>query len=101
MVWFGILLLVNAALHGFLVLRFGLAQNAPFAIFTAVYLVLAVIVFLAVPYSLWITLVLAAVGLIGLTVTFNSVARDKTLDRVIWAFDAASVLGSLYLLFVG
>jgi hypothetical protein len=52
-----------------------------------------------VPYALWATLALSLFGIVGLTVTFNKVPRDKTLDRVIWVVDAAIVLLSAYLLF--
>ena len=68
--------------------------------FTVVYAALAVIVFLGFPYALWITLVLSAIGLIGLTVTFNGPDREKTLDKAIWVADAAVVLMCLYLLFL-
>jgi hypothetical protein len=89
----------NAVLHGVLVARFGTKGNEPFLIFTAVYVVLAVILYLAVPYALWATLVLALIGLVGLTVTFGKAARDKTLDRVIWVLDLVVVLWAAYLIF--
>jgi hypothetical protein len=64
-----------------------------------IYAALAIALFVAVPYVLWAMLILAAIGLIGLTVTFNKVPRDKTLDRVIWGVDALTVLGAIWLLF--
>ncbi|MEJ0012124.1 MAG: hypothetical protein WDM94_05725 [Bauldia sp.] len=42
---------------------------------------------------------LAALGPIGLTVTFNNTVRDKTLDHVIRGVDAAVVLYAIWLLF--
>lgn len=93
------LLVLNAVLHAVLIARFGTAGNQPFLVFAIVYAVLAVITWLAVPYALWAVLVLAVIGLVGLTVTFNKPIRDKTLDRIIWVADVAVVLWTLYLLF--
>lgn len=90
---------LNAILHGALVYRFGLKGNEPFAVFTVVYVLLALALYFAVPYALWATLVLAVVGIVGLTVTFNKAARDKTLDYVIWVADAVVVVGAVWLLF--
>ena len=97
-----LLLLLDAALHGFLIYRFGTGDSAnmPFLIFAAVDLILAIVVFLAVPYAVWATLVLSVIGIVGLTVTFNKPQRERTLDRVIWAVDALVVLCAAYLLFV-
>lgn len=95
-----LLLLVDAALHGVVIYRFGAGDNnMPFLIFAVVDLVLAIAVYLAWPFALWATLILSVVGIIGLTVTFNKPKREKTLDYVIWALDALIVLGALYLLF--
>lgn len=95
-----LLLLVDAAAHAFVVYRYGTGDNnMPFLIFAVVDLVLAIAVFLAWPYALWATLILSIIGLIGLTVTFNKPQRDKTLDYVIWALDAAIIVVALYLLF--
>ena len=44
--------------------------------------------FSAVCAVLWVTLGLTAVGLVRLTITFNIVQHDKTLDRGIRAVDA-------------
>ena len=100
MILLGLLLVLDALLHAVLIARFGTGQNAPFLVFAVIYAALAVAVFMVLPYSLWGTLVLSAVGLVGLTVTFNKPQREKGLDRVIWVVDALIVLDSLYLLFV-
>ena len=71
----------------------------PFLVFAVIYLVLAIVVFLAVPYAVWATLVLSAIGIVGLTVTFNKPQRDKTVDRIIWAVDAAIIVLAVCLLF--
>lgn len=96
-----LLLLVDAALHAFLVYRFGLSDrnNMPFLIFAVVDLVLAIAVFFAWPYALWATLILSAIGIVGLTVTFNKPQSEKTIDKVIWVVDALIVIGAIYLLF--
>jgi len=44
-------------------------------------------------------LLLALNGIVGLSVTFNKPVRDKTLDKVIWLLDAATILYAGYLLF--
>jgi fatty acid desaturase len=97
------LLALNALLHAAVVYRYGTSDkaNMPFLIFTFVNTALALVVFMAVPYAVWATLVLSVFGLIGLTVTFNKPQReDKTLDKVIWAADAAVALCAIWLLFL-
>lgn len=94
-----VLTAVDAVLHGALVYRFGLKGNEPFAIYTVVNVLLALALSYAVPYAVWATLVLSVIGLIGFTVTFNKIARDKTLEYVIWVVDAAVVVYAAYLLF--
>jgi hypothetical protein len=95
-----LILLIDAALHGTVIYRYGTGDNnMPFLIFAIVDLVLAIAVFLAWPYALWATLILSAIGIVGLTLTFNKPQRDKTLDKIIWAVDAVIVLGAIYLLF--
>ena len=96
-----LLLLLDAALHALVIFRFGLADrnNMPFLIFAIVDLVLAIAVFLAWPYALWATLILTAIGILGLTVTFNRPQRDKTIDKAVWAVDALILVAAIYLLF--
>lgn len=94
------LLVANALAHGIVVARFGMRNNnQPFFVFMLVYAALAVAVYLSVPYSLWAVLLLAIIGIVGLTVTFNKPVRDKTLDKLIWLLDAATILYAGYLLF--
>ena len=93
------LAVLDAILHATLIGRFGVKQNEPFLVFAVVYAALAIALFLAVPYVLWATLILSVIGLVGFTLTFNKVPRDKTLERVIWGVDALTVLGSVWLLF--
>jgi hypothetical protein len=101
MTFLALLLLVDAALHAFVVYRYGLGDraNMPFLIFAVVDLALAVAMFLAWPYALWATLILSAIGLAGLTLTFNRPQREKTLDVAIWVVDAVIVGAAISLLF--
>jgi hypothetical protein len=99
MVWLALLLLLNTVLHGLIVFRFGVAQNTPPAVFAVIYLILAVIVWLAVPYALWITVVVTALGTAALAVAYRSIARDRTIETIILVVNAVIVLFALYLLF--
>jgi hypothetical protein len=95
-----ILLTTNAIVHGIVVARFGVRNNnQPFLIFAFVYAALAIAVYLSVPYALWAVLLLAVIGILGLSITFNKPVRDKTLDKVIWLLDATTILYTAYLLF--
>ena len=94
------LLLLDTVLHGLVIARFGRAGNEPFLIFAVVYALLTLAVFFAAPFALWATLGLSLVGIVGLTATFNKVARDKSLDRAIWVVDAVVVACAATLLFV-
>lgn len=95
------LLALNSVLHAMLVARFGVKRQEPVLAYAAIYAALAIAVLLAVPYSLWATLVLSLFGFAGLSITFNAVARDKTLDRMIWILDVIVILVTAYLLFAG
>lgn len=93
------LLGANAILHGSVVARYGVRNhNQPFLVFAFVYAALAIAVYLAVPYALWAVLLLAVIGIVGLSVTFKKPIRDKTLDKLIWLLDAAVILYAAYLL---
>ena len=90
----------NAIMHGIVVSRFGIRNNnQPFLMFAIVYAALAIAVYLSVPYALWIMLLLAVIGILGLSFTFNKPVRDKTLDKIIWLLDATVILYTVYLLF--
>ena len=93
-------LTANAIVHGMVVARFGVRNNnQPFLIFAIVYAALAIAVYLSVPYALWVVLLLAVIGILGLSITFNKPVRDKTLDKIIWLLDATVILLTAYLLF--
>jgi hypothetical protein len=87
-------------MHGIVIARFGFRNNnQPFFVFALVYAALAVAVYLSVAYVLWFVLILSTIGIVGLSVTFNKPARDKTLDKVIWVLDATTILCAGYRLF--
>jgi hypothetical protein len=94
-----LLLLVDAALHAFVIYRFGTKENTPFLVYAVIDLALAIWVFFSWPFALWATLILSVIGIVGLTVTFSKPQREKTLDYAIWVVDALIVLGAVYLLF--
>lgn len=94
------LLAANAIVHGIVVARFGVRNNnQPFFVFAFVYAALAIAVYLSMPYALWVVLLLAVIGIVGLSITFNKPVRDKTLDKLIWLLDAATILCTGFLLF--
>ncbi|HKY52788.1 MAG TPA: hypothetical protein VJM08_00720 [Anaerolineales bacterium] len=94
------LLTTNTVVHGIVVARFGVRNNnQPFLIFAIVYAALAIAVYLSVPSALWMVLLLAVIGILGLSITFNKPVRDKTLDKIIWLLDATVILYTAYLLF--
>ena len=94
------LLALDAILHGMVIARFGVKGNEPFLVFALVDAALALAVYFTLPYALWATLALSLFGIVGLTITFNKVPRTKTLDRAVWAVDAAIIVCAVYLLFV-
>jgi hypothetical protein len=94
-----LLLVANAVLHAMVVIRFGARQNLPYLLYVFIYGGLAVAVFLAVPYVLWAVLGLGLLGLLGLTLTIGKLARDKTLDRVIWLLDIGTIAYAASLLY--
>jgi hypothetical protein len=94
------LLAIDAVLHALVISRFGVKGNEPFLVFAFIDAALALAVYFAVPYALWATFALSVFGIIGLTLTFNKVPRDKSLDKAIWVVDAAIVLLAAYLLFM-
>ena len=94
------LLTTNAIVHGIVVARFGVRNNnQPFLLFAIVYAALASAVYLSAPYALWTALVLAVIGILGLSITFNKPVCDKMLDKIIWLLDASVILYTAYLLF--
>ena len=90
----------NALLHLIVVGRSGLKGNVPFLAFMFIYAMLAVGVYASVSHVLWAVLLLSVLGIVGLSLTFRSRPGDRTLEKAIWALDAATILFSAYFLFV-
>ena len=103
MLLLGALLALDSVLHAFVIVGYGLKDkaNVPFLIFMFVDALLAIFVFLQLPYALWATLLLSGLGLVGLTVTFSKPQREKTIDKAIWVVDLIVVVGAAYILFLG
>lgn len=94
------LLIANAVLHFIVVGRYGARNhNEPFLIFAFVNVALALAVYFSLPSALWAVLLLALIGIVGLSITFNKPVRGKTLDKLIWFFDATTIVWAARLLF--
>jgi len=93
------LLVLNIILHAIIVARFGIRNNLPVFVFMFVYAALGIAVYLSVPNILWVVLFLTTIGTIGLTITFNKIARDKRLEMVIWPLNIVIILVAAYMLF--
>jgi hypothetical protein len=91
---------ISAVLHFIMVGRFGVAENKGTLVFGVIYAALALAVALALPYALWVGLVLTAIGLTGLTLMFNTIARDKSIGVAFWVVDALVIGITLFLLFL-
>lgn len=96
----GVLLIVNAVLHGVIVARFGIKGNEPPAVFGLLYALLALAVFFGWTYALLATLVVTTVGLIGLALNFRKLQHDTTVEKIIFVVGAAIIACAAYLLLV-
>jgi hypothetical protein len=92
MMFLGLLLAVNAALHGGIVARFGMRGNTPPAVFGILYAGLAMAVFAGWARAPLIALVVTAVGLLGLGLNFKKLQHDPTIEKIILVVGAA-ILG--------
>ena len=92
-----LLLLVNAVLHGVIVGRFGIKGNEPPAVFGVLYAVLALVVFRGWTYGVLATLVVTAVGLVGLALNFRKLQHDTTVEKIIFVVGAAILAWAAYL----
>jgi hypothetical protein len=88
----GILLAVNAVLHGAILGRFGIRGNEPPAVFGILYAGLALAVFGGWSRAPLLALVVTAVGLLGLGLNFKKLQHDSTIEKVILVVGAA-ILG--------
>ena len=81
------LLVLSAALHAAIILRFGLRGNAPPAAFGALYLLLAAAGWLGMSLALWATLAVVLFGSAGLLANLSRIAHVKTLEYAILALN--------------
>jgi hypothetical protein len=64
-------LAIDAVLHAILVYHFGIKDTMSFFVHVFIDAILAMTVFLALPYVPWPTLILSPIGWVGLAVRFN------------------------------
>lgn len=100
MMLLGFLLIVNAVLHGVIVVRFGIKGNVPPALFGMLYAGLALALFFGWAYATLAVLVVTAVGLVGLAVNFSKLQHDKTVEKIIFLVGPAILACAAYLLLV-
>lgn len=81
------LLVLSAALHAAIILRFGLKGNEPPAAFGALYLLLAAAGWMGMSLALWATLTVVLVGSAGLLANLRKIAHEKTLEYAILALN--------------
>ncbi len=93
-----LLLVLNAALHGLIVWRFGIRGNEPPAVFGLIYAALALAVFSGWFYGIVSTLVVTTVGLAGLTLNFRKLRHDTTIEKIIILLGLAIIAYASHLL---
>jgi len=96
----GMLLVVNAVLHGFIVGRFGFSGNEPPAVFAILYGALALAVFVGWTGALLVTLVVTALGLLGLAVNFRKLQHETRVEKMIFVVGAAILASATYAILV-
>ena len=94
----GLLLLSNAVLHGVIIGRFGIKGNEPPALFGILYAGLALAVFRGWDHAVLATLVVTAVGLVGLALNFKKLQHDTTVEKIVFVVGSATVFSAAYLL---
>lgn len=93
-----LLLVANAALHGVIVWRFGIQGNEPPAIFSLIYSSLAMAAFSGWTYGAIATLLVTAVGLIGLTFNFRKLQHETTIEKIIFGFGLVIITRATFLI---
>jgi hypothetical protein len=94
----GLLLLSNAVLHGVIIGRFGIKGNEPPALFGILYAGLALAVFRDWDPAVLATLVVTAVGLVGLALNFKKLQHETTVEKIIFVVGSATIVVAAYLL---
>ena len=96
----GLLLVCNVVLHGVIIRRFGFKGNEPPAVFGLLYAALALAVFRDWDHAVLATLVVTAVGLVGLALNFRKLQHETTAEKIILVVGAATIANAAYLLFL-
>lgn len=94
----GLLLLSNAVLHGVIIGRFGIKGNEPPALFGILYAGLALAVFRDWDHAVLATLVVTAVGLVGLALNFKKLQHDRTVEKIVFVVGSATIVVAASLL---
>ena len=92
-----LLLFINTVLHGIIIVRFGIKGNEPPAVFGILYAGLALAVFRGMDYAVVATMVVTAVGLVGLALNFSKLQHEKTIEKIIFIVGAAILAYAAYL----
>ena len=98
MTFLGLLLISNAVLHGVIIGRFGIKGNEPPAVFGIFYAALALAVFRDWDYAVLATLVVTAVGMLGLALNYKKLQHDTTVERIVFVVGSATIAYAAYLL---
>jgi len=96
----GLLLLINAALHGVIIGRFGIKGNEPPAVFGLVYGGLALAAFGGWAHTPLVVLIVTALGLVGLAANFKKLQHETTVEKLIFVVGGSLLAYAAYLLFV-
>jgi len=96
-----LLLLANVVLHAAIIGRFGIKGNEPPAVFGVLYAVLAYSVFSGWAHGVLATLVVTAVGLVGLALNFKKLRHDTTVEKMIFVAGGAILACAAYLISEG
>lgn len=88
------LLVANAALHAVIVVRFGIKGNEPPAVFGLLYAGLALAGLLGWAHTPLATLIVTAVGLVGLAVNYKKLKHEATVEKIIFVVGAAILVAA-------
>jgi hypothetical protein len=94
MLLLALLLTANCVLHVLIIGRYGLKGNEPPALFALLYAVIAMAAFAGWGWAPSAAVIVTAVGLVGLALNFRKLARETTLEKIIFGVGAAVILAA-------
>jgi len=92
-----LLLIVNAVLHGIIIVRFGIKGNEPPAVFGMLYAGLALTLFFGWAHATLAVMVVTAVGLVGLALNYSKLQHEKTIEKMIFLVGPLTFACAAYL----